>query len=59
MESDYIDRTDERVGSLIIEKLDKIYCCMGCRAVYLFISDIAEHQEDTGHRTKFYEVPLE
>ncbi|HKU48634.1 MAG TPA: hypothetical protein VJP79_01665 [Nitrososphaera sp.] len=34
----------------LVEKLDKIYHCVQCRAVFLFGSDAADHAEALGHR---------
>jgi len=45
-------------SAVVIERLDKVYCCTECESGYLFISDVAEHQENTDHRKKFCEVPL-
>jgi len=48
----------EATIAVTIESLDKVYCCMECRAVYLFQSDVLDHQQQTKHEKKFYEVPL-
>jgi hypothetical protein len=34
----------------LVDRLDKLYFCEECRAVFLFRSDIEEHQDVTGHR---------
>jgi hypothetical protein len=31
-------------------KLDKIFCCELCYAVFLFESDVEDHAEMSGHR---------
>jgi hypothetical protein len=31
-------------------KLDKLYCCELCHAVFLFPSDVEDHAEMSGHR---------
>jgi hypothetical protein len=31
-------------------KIDKMYCCKSCSAVFLFESDVGEHAVATGHR---------
>ena len=31
-------------------KIDRIYCCKLCSAVFLFKSDVEEHATATGHR---------
>jgi hypothetical protein len=41
-----------------VERLDKIYSCMECKAVFLFKSDVLDHQEMFGH-SKMYEAPFE
>jgi hypothetical protein len=42
----------------VVEKLDKIYCCAQCKAVFLFKSDVSEHEEMfVGHGT-MKELPL-
>jgi hypothetical protein len=33
-----------------VEKLDKVYFCVNCRAVFLFKSDLAYHSEKFGHK---------
>jgi hypothetical protein len=43
----------------IQERLDKVYCCTECKAAFLFMSDVADHQEIYGHRKKMYEMPFE
>ena len=42
-----------------VERLDRAYCCTQCNAVYLFASDVLEHQQQTGHMRQFFEIPLE
>lgn len=41
----------------VIEKLDRIYSCTQCKAVFLFKSDVGEHEETLGHGT-MKELPL-
>jgi hypothetical protein len=31
-------------------KIDKMFCCELCRAVFLFESDVEDHAEMSGHR---------
>ncbi|MGI0048842.1 MAG: hypothetical protein ACREAW_04820 [Nitrososphaera sp.] len=31
-------------------KLDKLYCCERCHAVFLFQSDVEDHARMCGHR---------
>jgi hypothetical protein len=31
------------------EKLDKIYYCVDCEIVFLFIDDVTDHKRSTGH----------
>jgi hypothetical protein len=38
--------------------LDKLYVCNECKACHLFKSDVAAHQEMTGHNTGFTEMPI-
>jgi hypothetical protein len=33
----------------IVEKLDRVYCCKRCSAVFLFKSDVDDHREMSGH----------
>ena len=40
-----------------VEKLDKIYVCSKCGVVFLFRSDVEEHEESAGHR-RVCKVPL-
>jgi hypothetical protein len=47
------------VPAVINERLDKLYVCNECKACYLFSSDIAEHEEKTGHDKGFAEVPID
>ena len=44
--------------AVTIERLDRVYCCMECKAVFLFSGDVIDHQEMFGHKDKFSEVPL-
>ena len=44
--------------TVTIERLDRVYCFMECKAVFLFLGDVADHQEMFGHKDKFSEVPL-
>ena len=32
-----------------LEKLDRAYVCKSCRAVFLFLSDVDDHERDIGH----------
>ena len=32
------------------ERLDKIYCCVQCKAIFLFIEDVQHHKTDSGHQ---------
>ena len=41
----------------IVEKLDRVYCCGQCRAVFLFKSDVDDHKETSGH-CDIKEVPF-
>ena len=43
--------------STIVEKLDRVYCCKQCRAVFLFKSDVNDHVEMSGH-PDIQEVPF-
>ena len=45
--------------TVISEKLDRLYVCKECNACYLFRSDIAEHEEKTGHDKGFAEVLID
>jgi hypothetical protein len=33
-----------------VEKLDKVYVCNNCRVVFLFQSDVEDHNVTTGHK---------
>jgi hypothetical protein len=37
------------LGTKLIEKLDRIYLCAQCKAVFLFKSDVEDHKEMSGH----------
>ena len=32
-----------------VEVLDKAYCCKDCKAIFLFKSDVEDHQQKTAH----------
>lgn len=42
--------------SVTSEILDKLYVCKECKTHYLFRSDVAEHQQMTGHNIGFTEI---
>jgi hypothetical protein len=48
----------EKPGLAAVERLDTAYCCTLCKAVYLFASDVEDHQQATGHSRPFIEMPL-
>ncbi|OLC23227.1 MAG: hypothetical protein AUJ08_02350 [Thaumarchaeota archaeon 13_1_40CM_3_50_5] len=41
-----------------VEKLDRIYSCAECKAVFFFKLDASDHEKESGH-TKLREMPLE
>ncbi len=45
--------------SVSAEHLERIHCCAECKSVFLFMSDVEDHQEMYGHRKKMYEVPFD
>jgi hypothetical protein len=34
----------------LVERLDKVYFCVQCKAVFLFRSDVIDHEEISGHQ---------
>ena len=41
-----------------VEKLDRIYFCAECKAVFLFKLDASDHEKASGH-TQLCEMPFE
>ncbi len=41
-----------------VEKLNRIYSCAECKAVFLFKLDASDHEKESGH-TNLREMPLE
>jgi hypothetical protein len=41
-----------------VEKLDRVYYCVDCKAAFLFHSDTQEHTSAYGH-DKYGTIPLE
>jgi hypothetical protein len=45
-----------------VEKLDRMFVCQSCKTVFLFASDVADHEATFGHSEMdimpFDEVPL-
>jgi len=33
-----------------VEKLDRVYCCSQCSAIFLFRSDVEDHDRIFGHK---------
>ena len=45
-------------AGVTVEKLDRIYSCAECKAVFLFKLDASDHEKESGH-TNLREMPLE
>ncbi len=45
-------------SEVTIEKLDRIYFCAECKMVFLFRTDVHEHEKLTGH-AKAREMPFD
>jgi hypothetical protein len=38
------------INQKLVERLDRLYFCVQCKAVFLFQSDVEDHQQASGHR---------